>query len=60
MDIAQALGTDTAPMVTSDTRQYLTFFLADAEYGVDILRVQKSKAGRLSRPSRIRQSMSRG
>ena len=25
------------------TRQYLTFFLADAEYGVDILRVQEIK-----------------
>jgi purine-binding chemotaxis protein CheW len=43
MDIAQALGTDIASTVTSDACQYLTFFLADAEYGVDILRVQEIK-----------------
>jgi purine-binding chemotaxis protein CheW len=43
MDIAQALGTDTASAVTSEARQYLTFFLADVEYGVDILRVQEIK-----------------
>jgi purine-binding chemotaxis protein CheW len=43
MDIAQTLGTDTASIVTSDTRQYLSFVLADAEYGVDILRVQEIK-----------------
>ena len=43
MDIAQALRTDTASTVTSDARQYLTFLLADAEYGVDILRVQEIK-----------------
>jgi len=43
MDIAQTRGTDTAPTVTGDTRQYLTFVLADAEYGVDILRVQEIK-----------------
>ena len=43
MDIAQALGTETASTVTSDAHQYLTFFLADAEYGVDILRVQEIK-----------------
>jgi purine-binding chemotaxis protein CheW len=43
MDTAQALRTDTASTVTSDARQYLTFFLADAEYGVDILRVQEIK-----------------
>src|SRR5262245_18731831 len=43
MDIAQALGTDSASALTSDTRQYLTFLLADAEYGVDILRVQEIK-----------------
>src|SRR5215470_9401741 len=43
MDSAQAPGTDTASTLTSDARQYLTFFLADAEYGVDILRVQEIK-----------------
>jgi purine-binding chemotaxis protein CheW len=43
MDIAQALGTDIAPTVTSEARQYLSFFLADTEYGVDILRVQEIK-----------------
>jgi CheW-like domain len=43
MDNVQALGTDAASTVTSDARQYLTFFLADAEYGVDILRVQEIK-----------------
>ena len=43
MDSAQALGTDTASVLTSDARQYLTFFLAAAEYGVDILRVQGIK-----------------
>jgi len=43
MDIAQTLGTDTASIVTSDTRQYLSFVLADAEYSVDILRVQEIK-----------------
>ena len=43
MDIVQALGTDTASLLTSDAGQYLTFFLADAEYGVDILRVQEIK-----------------
>ena len=43
MDSAQALGTDTASVLTSDARQYLTFLLADAEYGVDILRVQEIK-----------------
>ena len=43
MDIAQARGTDAASVLTSDARQYLTFFLADAEYGVDILRVQEIK-----------------
>ena len=43
MDIAPALGTDTASVLTSDARQYLTFFLAHVEYGVDILRVQEIK-----------------
>src|SRR5919109_1322548 len=43
MDIAQARETDTASVLTSQPRQYLTFFLADAEYGVDILRVQEIK-----------------
>jgi len=43
MDIVQALATDTASVLTSDARQYLTFLLADAEYGVDILRVQEIK-----------------
>ena len=43
MDIAQVRGTDPASTVTRDARQYLTFFLADAEYGVDILRVQEIK-----------------
>jgi purine-binding chemotaxis protein CheW len=43
MDIVQALGTDTASELTSDAGQYLTFFLADVEYGVDILRVQEIK-----------------
>ena len=43
MDSAQALETDTASVLTSDARQYLTFFLAAAEYGVDILRVQEIK-----------------
>src|SRR5712691_1491372 len=43
MDSVQALETDTASVLTSDAGQYLTFFLADAEYGVDILRVQEIK-----------------
>ena len=43
MEIAQAPGTDTTSVLTSDGRQYLTFFLAAAEYGVDILRVQEIK-----------------
>jgi purine-binding chemotaxis protein CheW len=43
MDSAQALGTDTASVLMSDARQYLTFLLAAAEYGVDILRVQEIK-----------------
>ena len=43
MDIAQARGTDIASVLTSDARQYLTFFLANVEYGVDILRVQEIK-----------------
>ena len=43
MDSVQALETDTASVLTSDARQYLTFLLAAAEYGVDILRVQEIK-----------------
>jgi len=43
MDNVQALETDTASVLTSDARQYLTFLLAAAEYGVDILRVQEIK-----------------
>jgi purine-binding chemotaxis protein CheW len=43
MDSAQALETDTASVLMSDARQYLTFLLAAAEYGVDILRVQEIK-----------------
>ena len=43
MDIAYSLRADTASAVTQDARQYLTFLLADAEYGVDILRVQGIK-----------------
>jgi len=47
MDMVQALRTDTASAVTSDGRQYLTFLLADTEYGVDILRVQEIKGWEL-------------
>ena len=43
MDSARALETDTASVLTHDARQYLTFFLAHVEYGVDILRVQEIK-----------------
>jgi len=43
MDSARALETDTASVLTHDARQYLTFFLANVEYGVDILRVQEIK-----------------
>src|SRR5262249_29208827 len=43
MDSAQARETDTASALTSEAHQYLTFLLADAEYGVDILRVQEIK-----------------
>jgi purine-binding chemotaxis protein CheW len=40
MHTAQAMDTDVST-VASDTQQYLTFLLADTEYGVDILRVQE-------------------
>ncbi|MGE3539896.1 MAG: chemotaxis protein CheW [Candidatus Tectimicrobiota bacterium] len=43
MDTAQALAHETVSAGSSDARQYLTFLLADAEYGVDILRVQEIK-----------------
>lgn len=43
MDTAQTLDIDATTTVASDTRQYLTFLLDDAEYGVDILRVQEIK-----------------
>src|SRR5215470_13072528 len=41
MSTAQALDLDTTISVTPDAKQYLTFLLADTEYGVDILRVQE-------------------
>ncbi len=43
MDTGQTSGNDTALAGASDAKQYLTFLLADAEYGVDILRVQEIK-----------------
>jgi purine-binding chemotaxis protein CheW len=33
--------TDAAELITEDSRQFLTFILADEEYAVDILRVQE-------------------
>lgn len=43
MDTAQALSNETASTAANDAKQYLTFLLAEAEYGVDILRVQEIK-----------------
>ena len=42
MDTTQTLDVD-ATSVASDAKQYLTFLLDEAEYGVDILRVQEIK-----------------
>jgi purine-binding chemotaxis protein CheW len=41
MHTVQALDSDATTLVASDAKQYLTFLLADTEYGVDILRVQE-------------------
>src|SRR5215470_2893114 len=43
MPTAQALDLDTTISATPDAKQYLTFLLAETEYGVDILRVQEIK-----------------
>src|SRR5258706_1827385 len=43
METAQAFVDDTTSASGRDAKQYLTFLLADAEYGVDILRVQEIK-----------------
>src|SRR5215510_408011 len=41
MPTAQTLDTDVITSVAADAKQYLTFLLADTEYGLDILRVQE-------------------
>src|SRR5262249_12242204 len=41
MPTAQTLDTDVTTSVAADAKQYLTFLLADTEYGLDILRVQE-------------------
>ena len=43
MDTAQTLDADATTAVSSEARQYLTFLLDEAEYGVDILRVREIK-----------------
>ena len=43
MDTVQPPDADAITTVGSDTRQYLTFLLDEAEYGVDILKVQEIK-----------------
>ncbi len=43
MSTLQAFENDTSLDVGMDANQYLTFILDDAEYGVDILRVQEIK-----------------
>ncbi|SRR6266498_857217 len=43
MDTVQTLDADATTAVGSNVRQYLTFLLQDAEYGVDILRVREIK-----------------
>ena len=44
MDTVQTLDADATTAVGSNVRQYLTFLLHDAEYGVDILRVREIKS----------------
>jgi len=41
MPTTQALDTEATTSVATDAKQYLTFLLAETEYGVDILRVQE-------------------
>ena len=43
MDTAPVLTNETTSGSANDAKQYLTFLLAEAEYGVDILRVQEIK-----------------
>lgn len=43
MSTAQALDNDSATLPAASTGQYLTFIVANEEYGVDILRVQEIK-----------------
>ncbi len=43
MDIGEAIEATSGQDVAVGTEQYLTFIMADEEYGVDILRVQEIK-----------------
>jgi len=43
MSTAQALDNDASVLQAASTGQYLTFIVANEEYGVDILRVQEIK-----------------
>lgn len=43
MNTAQALDNDSTTVLVPTIGQYLTFIVADEEYGVDILRVQEIK-----------------
>jgi purine-binding chemotaxis protein CheW len=43
MDTFQTLDADAITTVGNEARQFLTFLLDNAEYGVDILRVQEIK-----------------